>query len=127
VLTKDSIELLNSEVVLLSKRPNTIIVCSYSQLQKMAKELNDQTPFLYSDELVHIVNHLHEFTKNYSVGIVTKHGDYLIASHGGEVVTTERKDLDELWCLQKASEIITDLIHFSSKSKIVPLAHRLLN
>lgn len=127
VLTKDSVELLNSEIIYLSKRPNSVIVCSYSQLQRLAKELNDQTPFLYSDDLVHVVSHLHEFTSNYTLGIVTKHGDYLIASHGGEVVTTERTDLDELWCLQKASEIVTDLIHFSNKSKIVPFANRLLN
>lgn len=123
VLTKDAIDLLNSEMAFLASRPKTTLVCSYSQLQKIGNELNDKTPFRFKDDLVQVVEHLHEFTSKNSFNVVTKHGDFLIVSSSSNVITTERQDLDELWCLKKASEVVVNSIHFSSKSAITSLAY----
>lgn len=126
VLVKDAIDLLHSEINFIANRENTVLVCSYSQLQKLAKALNDTTPFRYSDNLVHIVEHIHNFTLQHKVTIVSKHLDYLIAAVDGEVITTERKDLAELWCLKTASFAATYCVQHKNKKPSLVISAALL-
>ena len=114
-VTKDGVDILKSEMKFLAERKNTLVVCSYSQLQKIGKELHDHTAFKYSDDLMHVVEHLHDLTLRYAWSVITKHGDYLITAHEGEVITTERNDLSEFWCLAIASSAITHLIQHRGK------------
>lgn len=109
-ITKDGVDILHSEFKNIAQRNNVFIICSYSQLQKIAIDLKDEVPFKYSDPLTKVVEHLHEFTINNKFNIITKHADYLIASTNGQIITTERKDLDELWCLRIATILAVNTI-----------------
>lgn len=125
-LTKDTIDLLHYEIEFIANRQDTLLVCSFSQLQKIAKALEDTTPFRYSDNLVHIIEHLHNFSLEHNATIITKHLDYLIVAVKGEVITTERKDLSELWCLELATISATLLLQHKNKNPALVLSAALL-
>jgi len=114
-ITKDAVDILNSEMSYLVNREHTLLVCSFSQLQKIGREIQDTRAFKFSDELALIVEHLHELTAKYKVSIITKHGDFLIAAKGGQVVTTQRTDLNELWCLKIASSACTHYVQHNDR------------
>lgn len=116
-LTKDAVDILHSEINNILARDKTIIVCSYSQLQKIGKEIKDQRAFKFSDDLTQVVSHLHEMTTIHPCTIVTKHDDYLVAADKGTVITTERKDLNELWCLETATKISANMLQFKNKQQ----------
>lgn len=126
IITKDSIDILHSEMKELVSRQDTLIVCSFSQLQKISKLINDPSPFLFKDDLVRVVEHLHALTLDWGLSIITKHLDFLITSSVGQVVTTERKDLSELWCISMATKASVSLIQHSTKKAIYPLSATLM-
>lgn len=115
-ITKDAVDILNSEMSYLANREHTLLVCSFSQLQKLGREIKDVRAFKFSDELSRTVEHLHELTGKHKFSIITKHGDYLIAARGGQVITTQRKDLNELWCLKIAASACTHYIQHRDKA-----------
>jgi NAD(P)H-hydrate repair Nnr-like enzyme with NAD(P)H-hydrate dehydratase domain len=114
-ITKDAIDLLHTEIKNILSKDKTIIVCSYSQLQKIGKEIKDKKAFKFSDDLTHVVSHLHEITSQYPSTLITKHDNYLILASRGEVTTTERKDLNELWCLETAAKTAANILQFKNK------------
>lgn len=126
IITKDSIDILHSEIKELINRQDTLMVCSFSQLQKITKAINDPNPFLFKDGLVRVVEHLHDLTLGWKFNIITKHLDFLVASSEGLVTTTERKDLNELWCLDTATKASVSLIQHRAKKAIYPLSATLM-
>ena len=125
-ITKDAIDILNSEIINLMNRPDTTLVCNYGQLQKITKSLQDPRAFLHSDSLVQVVEHLHEITISHCANIITKHIEYLITASNGEVTTNERSDLNDLWSLEIASRAAVALTHHKNKNAILPLSSVLM-
>ncbi len=112
-ITKDAIELLHSECKLIANRPQTLLVLSFSQLQKFATDIGESSAFVYTMDFMRLVDQLHDLTTRYPVMILTKHHSQLIAATGGQVATTERSDLDEeeLWRVATAAKATVHLLH----------------
>ncbi len=92
VLTQDAIDYFTSLSRAVVERPNTLLVLSFAQLQKLAANARFTTPFTYDMDLLHLVDRLHEFTAQYEPHVITKHWPTLFASASGQVSTTKLED-----------------------------------
>ncbi len=102
-LTKDAVDYFNHTPEMILKRPNTSLVLSLAQLQKLGTNVKFETPFLLSMGMLLLVQALHEFTLRYQVTIITKELDQIVVASNGNVSSTKlTKDLD-IWRVQVAS------------------------
>lgn len=103
-LTKDAIEYLIANPGLVAQRPDSLLVLSFSQLQKLATALKFTTAFTTNMDLLRTVEALHDLTNTYAFNIVTKHLDTLFVSVNGQVSSTPCKtDDDKVWRLRTAA------------------------
>lgn len=123
-LTKDAIDYVVSAPQIALNRPETLLVLSLSQLQRLAIAAKSQQAVKFSMDLLHLVEWLHDFTTRYAPYIVVKHLDNMFVAVGGRVSTTKlAKDLPiwrvniaartSVWWLQnptKSFEAITAAI-----------------
>lgn len=102
-LTKDAIEYITSQPQLIAERPDTLLVLSFSQLQKLAIGLKSTTAFTSGMDLLRTVDALHELTLKNPIHIMTKHLDQLFVATGGQVSTTPCPTDERIWRLKTAS------------------------
>ena len=105
-ITKDAIDALYGEANNLLKRPNTLLVVSFAQLQRLAKEVKSQIIFRSDLDFLIFIERLHDFSLQHPAMIITKHHSQMLFAFNGKIVTTDRKDLSELWCVDVASKAI---------------------
>ncbi len=109
VLARDSIDLLASEAGRWLSRPNTIIIASMAQLQKLFRAIYYPRMILLSQPLIPTLETLHKFTLTYPATLLTFHQDNIIVAQGGEVSTTHLVDTDyspiSLWSGQLAARV----------------------
>ena len=86
-LSRDAIDLVKNNAQLLVDRPNTLLVASFAQVQKLFQAVYYPKMLTFSMQLLQLVEALHKFTITYPVTIMTLHKDTLIVAHGGQVVT----------------------------------------
>jgi hypothetical protein len=103
VLTKDAIDYFYLLPEKLANRPQTTLVISISQLQKLAVALHFTTPFLLSMGLMLLVQALHTFTTMYPVTIVTKELDQLVVATKGQVISMKLSEDRALWQVATAA------------------------
>ena len=87
VLTRDAIDLVKNSSELLVDRPNTVLVASFAQLQKLFQAVYYPKVLTFTMQLTNLVEAVHKFTITYPVTIVVLHKEQLVIAHGGEVVT----------------------------------------
>lgn len=97
VLTRDAIDLVKNDTEALVNRPNTVLVASFAQLQKIFQSVYYPKMLAFSMQLMQLVEAVHKFTITYPVTIVVLHHDTLITAHGGEVVTTKWETPMAIW------------------------------
>ena len=102
-LTKDAIEYIVSNPSSVMSRPDTTLVLSFSQLQKLATQAKFTSAFTFDMDLIRLVDMLHAFTTGYSINIVTKHLDNLIVAVNGQVSTTKLAKDTDLWRVTTAA------------------------
>ncbi len=102
-LTKDAVDYFYGQPELVANRPETTLVLSVGQLQKLGTALKFQTPFLLSMGLMLLVQALHEFTIKYPVIIITKELDNIVVAHQGRVSSTKLGEDKEIWRVQTAA------------------------
>ncbi|MDB5169844.1 MAG: hypothetical protein JWN82_240 [Candidatus Saccharibacteria bacterium] len=102
-LTKDAIEYITSQPALVRERANTLLVLSFSQLQKLAVELKFPIAFTSGMDLLRAVDALHELSGAFPFAIITRHLDNLLVAIGGQVSSTPCKVDERVWRLKKAS------------------------
>ena len=124
VITRDAVDLLRPAAQKMIDRPNTTLVVSFAQLQKLFQSVYYPKILSFSMQLMQLVESLHKFTTTYPVTIVTFHQSHIIVAHDGNVSTTP---FDEpmmiwrgttatktacylLWAPEKAFETITTSI-----------------
>lgn len=96
-LAKDGIDYFNNTPGVVLNRPETTLVLSFAQLQKLAVQAKFPMAFTFDMDLIRLVTTLHEFTRQYPVAVVTKHlGTYLVAVNG-RVSSTKRAQPQEVW------------------------------
>lgn len=86
-ITRDAIDLVKNNSSLLVERPDTLVVASFAQVQKLFQSVYYPKIITFSMHLGQLVEALHKFTITYPVHIVTLHRDTIIIASGGSVVT----------------------------------------
>ena len=86
-VTRDAIDLVKNNASLLVERPDTVLVASFAQIQKLFQAVYYPKMLTFSMQLMQLVEALHKFTLTYPCTIVTLHREHLIIASGGEVVS----------------------------------------
>lgn len=96
-ITRDAVDLVRHNAELLLERPNTCLVVSFAQLQKMMQSIYYPKMIAFSMQLAQFVEALHAFTLSYPTTIVTLHKDFLVVAHDGQVVTQQWDNPMYIW------------------------------
>lgn len=97
VLTRDAIDLIKNGAQTLVERPNTLLVASFAQLQKLFQLVYYPKVLTFSMQLTNLVEAVHKFTITYPVSIVVLHKDTLVVANRGEVVSTPWENPMAIW------------------------------
>lgn len=87
VLTRDAIDLVKNGSEMLVERPNTVLIASFAQLQKLFQSVYYPKVLTFSMQLTNLVEAVHKFTITYPVTLVVLHKDHLIVANGGHVTS----------------------------------------
>lgn len=96
-VTRDAIDLIKNNPGLLAERPDTLLVASFAQVQKLFQGIYYPKMLTFNMQLLQLVEALHKFTITYPCAIVTLHKDIIIIASGGEVVTEEWTQPMAIW------------------------------
>lgn len=102
-ITKDAVEYVNQQPKLVMRRADTLLVMSFSQLQKFATNLQFTTAFTSDMDLLRMVAGLNELTLLYPFSIMTRHLDQIVVAYSGQVSTTPCQADDKIWRLRRAA------------------------
>ncbi len=103
-ITKDALDYTLSAPQSILTRPNTLVVATVAELQKLATQANSTTAITFSMDLLHMIDALHDLTSTYPAMIITKHLDTIIVAVGGQVSTTKAsEDKEEAWRIKTAA------------------------
>jgi hypothetical protein len=104
VLTKDAVDYVVSLPQAALERPNTALVLSLSQLQRLGVAARFEQPIAFSMNLFQLVEWLHIFTSRHACHIIVKHLDQLFVAVDGEVSTTKLQKDWPVWRLKIATQ-----------------------
>lgn len=96
-LTRDAIDLVKNSNQMLVDRPNTLLVASFAQLQKLFQSVYYPKVLTFSMQLTNFVDAVHKFTITYPVTIAVLHKDTFIIAHDGKVVTMPWDNPMHIW------------------------------
>lgn len=106
-LTRDAVDLIKNYPNKLVERPETLLVVSFAQLQKLFSGVYYPKVLTFSMQLAGLVEAVHKFTTTYPVTVLVLHKDYLVAAHSGEVTTTPWENPMAIWRGQVAAKAAT--------------------
>lgn len=110
VITRDAIDLVKNDSEALVNRPNTTLVLSFAQLQKLFQAVYYPKILTFSMQLLQLVEAVHKFTITYPVTLVVLHRDTLITAHNGQVVSTKWDNPMAIWRGQTAARAASYLL-----------------
>lgn len=96
-ITRDAVDLIKNSAKSIVERPNTLLIVSFAQLQKLFQSVYYPKVLTFSMHLMHLVEALHKFTITYPVTIVVLHRDHLIVASNGNVTSTEWNQPMAIW------------------------------
>lgn len=96
-ITRDAVDLIKNSSQVMVERPDTLLVVSFAQLQKIFQSVYYPKILTFSMQLSSLVEALHKFTITYPVSIAVLHKDYLLVASGGEVTSTEWQNPMAIW------------------------------
>lgn len=97
VITRDAVDLVKNDTEALVNRPNTALVVSFAQLQKIFQAVYYPKILTFSMQLLQLVEAVHKFTITYPVTLTVLHRDTLVVAHDGQVVTTKWDNPMAIW------------------------------
>lgn len=103
-LTKDAVDYATSAPHTVLNHQNTLLVLSFSQLQRLATAAKATTPITFSMDLLHLVEWLHKFTEAHAPYIVVKHLDNLLVAADGKVSSTHLNTDTPVWRVDIAAK-----------------------
>ena len=101
-VTHDAADYFKATPRLLITRPNTLLVVSIAQLQKIFINTPVITPITYSMTELQLAEALHNFSEKYPVTIVVKHNDTVFVAQNGSVVSQDIEDT--IWRVKVSSK-----------------------
>lgn len=96
-ISRDAIDLIQASAQHLMERPETVLVLSFSQLQRWLRALFYPTILSFRMQLSSLVDTLHKVTITYPVTLVTFHADHLLLAQGGQVISQAWDDPLPIW------------------------------
>lgn len=96
-ITRDAIDLIKNNSNLIIERPNTLIVASFAQLQKIFQSVYYPKVLTFNMQLTNLVESLHKFTITYPINISVLHKDILLVASNGEVTSTPWSKPTDIW------------------------------
>jgi NAD(P)H-hydrate repair Nnr-like enzyme with NAD(P)H-hydrate dehydratase domain len=96
-ITRDAIDLIKNGSATIVERPQTLLVMSFAQLQKLFQNVYYPKVITFSMQLTSLVEALHKFTTTYPIGIAVLHKDYIVVAEAGEITTTEWQNPMAIW------------------------------
>lgn len=103
-LTRDAVDLIKNSPQALAERPDTLLVVSFAQLQKLFQSVYYPKILTFGMQLAVLVEAVHKFTITYPVSIMVLHKDYLVIAHKGNVTSTEWQNPMAIWRGQVAAK-----------------------
>ncbi len=103
-ITRDAVDYFKELSKGLFDRPQTTIVLSLAQLQKLVSGLNWPKAVTFGIDLVNLVSILHELTEKYPANIIVKHLDNIFVAVGGQVSTTKLDKEMPIWRVKTAAK-----------------------
>jgi NAD(P)H-hydrate repair Nnr-like enzyme with NAD(P)H-hydrate dehydratase domain len=97
VVTRDAIDLVKNSARELIERPDTLIIASFAQLQKLFQAVYYPKVLTFSMQLTQLIEAVHKFTITYPVTLTVLHKDFLIVAHDGQVISTEWNNPMAIW------------------------------
>ena len=96
-ITRDAVDLLKNSSNVLVERPETLLVVSFAQLQKLFQSVYYPKILTFSMQLAQLVEALHKFTVTYPCTILVLHKEHLLIAHDGNVVTQPWENAMAIW------------------------------
>lgn len=96
-VTRDAFDLLTNTLDTVVERPNTLVVMSFAQLQKMFSRVYYPKILTFSMQLQQLVEAVHKFTITYPITIMTFHQNTIVIAKDGEVTTTPWGNPMAIW------------------------------
>lgn len=89
LITRDSIDLLLSDMSGIVDKENILIFGSLAQLQKVFRAVYYPKVLLLSMPIIPIIEALHKFTLSYPCTLITLHEGQILVAHDGKVISTK--------------------------------------
>ncbi|MEI7689712.1 MAG: hypothetical protein WCI79_01950 [Candidatus Saccharibacteria bacterium] len=97
IITRDAIDLIKNSASTLVDRPNTLLVASFAQLQKLFSAVYYPKVLTFSMQLTNLVEALHKFTITYPITISVFHEGMILVASDGEVTSTPCTQPTDIW------------------------------
>lgn len=115
-ITQDAVDYVMNAPQLVVKRPETTLVLSFAQLQKLATNAHFTTAFTFDMDFLRLVDALHEFTKQHAPNIVVKHLQTIFVAVNGQVSSTKLAEELKVWRVTTASKVAVWWLQNPSKT-----------
>jgi NAD(P)H-hydrate repair Nnr-like enzyme with NAD(P)H-hydrate dehydratase domain len=106
-ITRDAIDLLKNSAQALVNRPDTVLITSFAQLQKIFQAVYYPKVLTFSMQLTNLVEALHKFTISYPVTVAVFHNNSILVANNGEVTSTTYNNPMRIWRGQTATNAAT--------------------
>ena len=97
IITRDAIDLIKNASASVVERPNTLLVVSFAQLQKLFQAVYYPKVLTFSMQLTGLVEAVHKFTVSYPISIAVLHQDTMVVASEGNVTSTPWGDPMQIW------------------------------
>ncbi|MGK2896516.1 MAG: hypothetical protein ACSLEY_02880 [Candidatus Saccharimonadales bacterium] len=97
VITRDAADLIKHGAQDFVNRPDTLLVLSFAQIQKLFQLVYYPKVLTFSMQLAGFVEALHKFTITYPIILLVLHKDTLVLANGGDVITTAWDSPMAIW------------------------------
>ncbi len=114
-ITKDAVDVFNSDPRNILERENTAIVLSLAQLQRIAKEVSYPEAVTFSMGQGQLAEWLHDFTGRYQSTVLSWHLGNIFVGKGGAVSSTAVTFEEDIWRIPTATRAAVWWLQNSSK------------
>lgn len=115
-LTQDAADYFTKAPQAVVNRPNTLLVISFAQLQKIATVAKFPQAFTFDMDFLRIIDLLHEFTEQHQAAIIVKHLATIFVAVNGQISTTKLDPDLEIWRVKTAAAAATWWLQNPTKS-----------
>ena len=102
-ITKDAADYFINAPEALLARPNSLLVISFAQLQKLATKARFPLALTFEMDFLRLIDSLHEFTRGHQPAIIVKHLQTIFVAVNGQVSSTKLEEDIDIWRVKTAA------------------------